>query len=93
MALVPHLLLNSGCKIPQIGFGTFNVIYSFLWSNIQAGPNEIGKVIEAAINAGYRHFDCASFYGNEKEIGDTLKACMKKYNIKREDLFITSKVS
>jgi alcohol dehydrogenase (NADP+) len=78
---VNHLLpLNNGKAIHALGFGTFDVH---------------GDAIKAAVKAGFRHFDGASFYGNEKEIGAALKevfANEAEYGVKRSDLFITSKV-
>nr|CDI70169.1 aldo keto reductase family 1, member B4 [Echinococcus granulosus] len=55
----PSLLLNSGHKIPQLGFGTFDA------------PKEVvTEAVEVAISAGFRHIDCAMIYGNEKEYLD-----------------------
>ncbi|KAE8689787.1 Aldo-keto reductase family 4 member C10 [Hibiscus syriacus] len=69
--------LNTGAKIPSIGFGTYNVA---------------GNTLATAIKAGYRHIDCASLYGNEKEVGFALKELFDNGVVKREDLFITSKL-
>ena len=52
----------------------------------------MSKAIEIAIESGYRHIDCAIVYGNEKEVGAALAEAMKKYGVKREELFITTKV-
>lgn len=69
--------LNNGNYIPSIGFGT---------SLIEG--DECIKVIKTAIESGYRHIDTAAAYKNEIEIGKAIKMS----NIKREELFITSKV-
>jgi len=81
--LVPHRVLRGGAKIPAIGMGTFG--------SDKYTPEEIAEAVRGAIEVGYRFFDCASVYGNEDRIGEVLEEAMKA-GIKREELFITSKV-
>lgn len=69
--------LNTGSKIPAVGFGTW-----------KAAPGEAAKAVEAAFAAGYRHFDCAPLYGNEAEIGQVFKAAP----VPRSDFFVTTKL-
>lgn len=46
----------------------------------------------SAINAGYRHFDCAWMYGNEKEVGNAIQEKIEDSTVERKDLFVCSKV-
>ncbi len=48
--------------------------------------------MEAALKAGYKLIDCAHIYGNEEEIGASLRKCFDEGVVKREDIFITSKL-
>ena len=73
--------LNNNCQIPELGFGTW-----------KSGKDVVGKAVEEAINAGYRHIDCAKAYGNESEIGNTLENTFSDEKVKREEIFITSKL-
>ncbi|ERS99301.1 uncharacterized protein SPSK_04389 [Sporothrix schenckii 1099-18] len=77
MPLQTSFKLNSGYEIPAIGLGTW-----------QSEPNEVKNAVEAALRAGYRHIDGAAAYGNEKEVGDGIKAS----GIDRKDIFLTSKL-
>ncbi|KAG2627065.1 aldo-keto reductase family 4 member C10-like [Panicum virgatum] len=76
-----HFVLNTGAKIPSVGLGTW-----------QADPAVVGEAIYAAVKAGYRHIDCAQAYHNEKEVGLGLKKALDEGIVKREVLFITSKL-
>ncbi|XP_018321268.1 uncharacterized protein LOC108734282 [Agrilus planipennis] len=75
--------LLSGNEIPAIGFGTFQI----------RGKQKITEVLELALTSGYRLIDTAAVYGNEQHIGSALKTLLPKYKLKREDIFITSKLS
>ncbi|KAI4463663.1 aldo/keto reductase [Holotrichia oblita] len=75
------ITLNNGHKMPVVGLGTY-----------KSSPGVVRQAIIDAIEAGYRHFDCAWFYGNETEIGDALREIISSGKVKREDLFITSKL-
>ena len=82
-ALVPKRTLYTGAQIPAIGLGTFGS------DHVTAG--EVAAAVEGAAEVGYRHFDCASVYGNEHEIGYALEHVVRKH-IPREQLWITSKL-
>jgi len=59
---------------------------------VQLKGEEGGSAVKEAIRVGYRHFDCAYRYNNETEIGSALKEVIDQGDVRREDLFITSKV-
>ncbi|KAJ3662327.1 hypothetical protein Zmor_006681 [Zophobas morio] len=75
--------LPSGRLMPLIGFGTFQI----------HGRSLIREVLDYALAAGYRQIDTAAVYGNEEDIGHALKELLPKYNLRRGDIFITSKLS
>lgn len=80
---VPARTVYTGAKIPSIGLGTFG-------SDKYSGQ-VIADAVVGAAQVGYRHFDCASVYGNEALIGHALQKIMRQ-GIRREDLWVTSKL-
>lgn len=75
------LKFRNGDQLPAIGLGTW-----------KSGKGEVGKAVKAAIEAGYRHIDCASTYGNEAEIGEAFAEIFREGKVKREDIWVTSKL-
>lgn len=82
-ALVPHRTLYTRAKMPAIGLGTFG--------SDHVSAAEVAAAVEGAAAVGYRHFDCASVYGNEDKVGSALQRVARS-GIAREQLWITSKL-
>ncbi len=76
--------LRDGTFIPCIGYGTFGADHVL--------PNEMMEGVKSAIRMGYRQLDCASAYGNQREIGEAISEMIKEGAVKREELHITSKL-
>lgn len=83
-ALVPKRTLYTGEEIPCIGMGTFG--------SDRFNPQQVSSAVDGAIRCGYRMFDCAAVYGNEDLIGRVFNQAFKEKVVRREELFITSKV-
>jgi len=75
---VPTITLHDGTSIPQLGLGVF-----------QVPPEDTARVVEQALEVGYRHIDTAQMYANEAEVGTGLTAA----GIARDDLYITTKLN
>ena len=73
--------LKSGNQMPAVGLGVWKI-----------DPAQTADVVYAAVEAGYRHFDCACDYGNETEVGQGLQRVLTDGLVSREDLWITSKL-
>ncbi len=76
-----QLTFANGDTIPMIGLGTW-----------KSAPGKVFDAVVEAIKAGYRHIDCAAIYGNEAEVGQALQQVIAAGIVKREDLWITSKL-
>jgi 2,5-diketo-D-gluconate reductase A len=75
---IPAIELNDGHTIPQVGFGVF-----------QIPPEDTVPAVTAALEAGYRHIDTAQMYGNEREVGEAVRAS----ELDRDEVYVTSKLS
>ncbi|XP_003694308.1 glyoxal reductase-like isoform X2 [Apis florea] len=80
--IVRNVCLSSGYDMPLIGFGTYKI----------QGKELIYEVIDESLNVGFRSIDTAVGYRNEENIGYALKNLLPKYNLQRNDIFITTKL-
>ena len=78
MTYIPDIKLNDGTTIPQLGFGVF-----------QVKPEETQRVVEQALEVGYRHIDTAQMYRNEEGVGRAIAAS----GIPRDELYVTTKLN
>lgn len=76
-----YLTLNTGDKVPVLGFGTYLI-----------KPEDTKKAVYEAIKVGYRSIDTSQDYYNEKEVGEGIAQAVDEGIVKREDLFVTTKV-
>ena len=76
-----HVILNNGVQMPMVGFGVFEI----------PAEQTAGCVFDA-LETGYRLIDTAQAYYNEKEVGDGIQRAIKELGIRREDIFLTTKV-
>lgn len=83
-AKVPKVKLYTGDEIPCIGMGTFG--------SDRVSADEVSEAVAGAIRGGYRMFDCAACYGNEARIGEIFQQAFIRGEVKREELYVMSKV-
>ncbi len=73
-----YITLSNGIKIPQLGLGTWFI-----------DDSDVAEAVKQAAKIGYRHFDTAQAYGNERGVGEGIRTC----GVPREELFVVSKVA
>jgi 2,5-diketo-D-gluconate reductase A len=78
MASIPQITMHDGARIPQFGFGVF-----------QIPPDETADAVRTALDAGYRHIDTAQMYRNEEGVAEGIK----RSGVARDDIFITTKLN
>lgn len=78
---IPDFKLNTGETIPAIGLGTW-----------QSAAGEVQNAVFHALKSGYRHIDAALCYGNENEVGAGIRQALESRIVRREDMFVTSKL-
>ena len=85
MANIPTIELNDGSKCPLLGLGTYG-------SDESGDREKTAQAVYDAIVAGYRHIDTAYCYEVEDKVGEGIKKAIDEGIVKREDLFIVTKI-
>jgi 2,5-diketo-D-gluconate reductase A len=75
---VPSIDLHDGTRIPQLGFGVY-----------QVPPEQTAATVSAALEVGYRHIDTAQMYANEAGVGEAIQAS----GLARDELYVTTKLN
>lgn len=81
-SLTDTFTLANGVRVPCIGFGT--------WQSEDG--DEAYNAVLTALQSGYRHIDTATAYGNEKSVGAAIRDFCREHNVRREDIFLTTKL-
>lgn len=79
--MMKNVIFRNGDKMPMLGLGTW-----------KSKPGEVKNAVFWALEAGYRHIDCAAIYGNEKEVGEGLAEAIRAGIVQRSEVFLTSKL-
>ncbi|SDI00467.1 Aldo/keto reductase [Pseudobutyrivibrio sp. 49] len=80
-SLDSRIKLNNNTSIPCLGYGTYKI----------KDADEAYNSVKSALDAGYRYIDTAAFYENEKPVGKAINDYINSHDLKREDIFVTSK--
>src|SRR5271156_1971443 len=74
-------LTHGSGAIPAVGFGT-----------LIPNPVDTKQATKTALGVGFRHLDCAERYGNEEAVGDAMREAFEAGTLRREDMFLTTKL-
>ena len=80
---ISHISHHAPSHIPAIGFGTWN---------LKISSANTSAAVATAIKTGYRHIDCAAAYDNQKDVGKGIRDGLEEAGLKREDIWVTSKL-
>lgn len=81
LLMAPKIKLSSGYDMPVLGFGTYGL-----------KGYQCSSAIHCAVESGFRHFDTAYNYENEKEVGEAIRTQIQMGNVSRENIFLTTKL-
>lgn len=81
----PYVTLNNGTKMPLMGIGT-------LMYTLQTDDDAVARMVATALEIGYRHIDTAQVYNSEVGVGRAVRSAIESGHIKRDDVFITTKL-
>lgn len=79
--MMRYIELNNETKMPVLGLGTW-----------KSEPSQVYSAVRWGLKLGYTHFDCAAVYNNEEAVGQAFSDAMREDGLRREDIFVTSKL-
>jgi diketogulonate reductase-like aldo/keto reductase len=90
---IQNVSLNNGVSIPAVGFGCAFGNWTNEDEMMGFQPDQAWRALSLALDAGYSHFDGAHVYGTERQLGDILGQAMAKGHLKRDNIFVTTKLA